>query len=183
MAGRFEGWSELEWRLCEDVFPPAPPKRGRGMPHAPFRKIVHTLLYVLMTGGRWCDGPRGPQWASKSATQRWLQRWQADGTLAAMPARMLGIAAARGMIHWAYGAVAGACSPWQGGRCGRRGRGQGPRDPAPQSHGGGWHAPGQPHHAGQGGRAGPSAAVAGGREGPHGHTGASSHTPPSPCDG
>jgi hypothetical protein len=35
MAGRFEGVSDLEWRLLEDVFPPAPPKRGRGMPHAP----------------------------------------------------------------------------------------------------------------------------------------------------
>ena len=39
MAGRFEGVSDLEWRLFEDIFPLAPPKRGRGMPHAPFRKI------------------------------------------------------------------------------------------------------------------------------------------------
>ena len=44
MAGRFEGVSDLEWRLFEDVFPPAPPRRGRGMPHAPFRKILNTLL-------------------------------------------------------------------------------------------------------------------------------------------
>ena len=58
MAGRFEGVSDLEWRLFEDVFPPAPPKRGRGMPHAPFRKILNTLLYVLITGCRWCDVPR-----------------------------------------------------------------------------------------------------------------------------
>ena len=71
MTGRFEGVSDLEWRLFEDVFPPAPPKRGRGMPHAPFRKLWNTLLYVLITGCRWCAVPRGPQWASKSATQRW----------------------------------------------------------------------------------------------------------------
>ena len=63
MAGRFEGVSDLEWRLFEDIFPPAPPKRGRGMPHAPFRKILHTLLHVLITGCRWCDVPCGPQWA------------------------------------------------------------------------------------------------------------------------
>jgi transposase len=92
MAGRFEGVSDLEWRLFEDIFPLAPPKRGRGMPHVPFRKILNTLLYVLITGCRWCDVPRGPQWASKSATHHWLQRWQADGTLAAMQARILGIA-------------------------------------------------------------------------------------------
>jgi hypothetical protein len=47
MAGRFAGLSDLEWRLFEDVFPPAPQKRGRGMPHAPFRTILNTLLYVL----------------------------------------------------------------------------------------------------------------------------------------
>ena len=76
MAGRFAGVSALEWRLCEDIFPPAPPKRGRGIPHVPFRKIRNTLLYILMTGWRWCDAPCEPQWASQRATQRWLPRWQ-----------------------------------------------------------------------------------------------------------
>ncbi len=71
MAGRFEGVSDLEWRLCEDIFPPAPPQRRRGMPHAPFQKILHTLLSILITGCRWCDVPCGPQGASKSATHRW----------------------------------------------------------------------------------------------------------------
>ena len=116
MAGRFEGVSHCEWRLFEDILPPAPPKRGRGMPHVPFRKILHTVLYVLITGCRWCDVPWGPQWASKSATHCWWQRWQADGTLAAMQARILGSAEERGMSHWEYGAVDGACSPWEGRR-------------------------------------------------------------------
>ena len=40
MAGRFEGVSDLAWRLFEDVFPPTPPKRGRGMPHAPTKLCV-----------------------------------------------------------------------------------------------------------------------------------------------
>ena len=92
MAGRFEGLSELEWRLCVDIMPPEPTTRGRGMPHTPFRKVVNTLLYLLITGYRWCDTPRGPLWASKSATHRWLQRWQADGILAAMHAQVLGLA-------------------------------------------------------------------------------------------
>src|SRR6267142_3277118 len=160
MAGRFEGVSDLEWRLFEDIFPPAPPKRSRGMPHAPFRQILNTLLYILITGCRWCDVPCGLQWASKSATHRWLQRWQADGTLAAMQARILGIAEERGMIHWEYGAVDGAFSPWEGWRRGRRPWGVGQRDPDPQSHGGGRNAPGQSHHTGQWRRAGTSGAVA-----------------------
>ena len=171
MAGRFEGVSDLEWRLFEDVFPPAPPTRRRGMPHAPFRKILNTLLSILMTGGRWCDVPHGPHWGSKSATQRWWPRWQADGTVAAMQARILGIAEERGMMCWEYGAVDGAFSPWEGGRRGRRPRRERQRDADPPSHGGRWHAPSQPHHAGQWGRASPSAAVAGCRQDPHGQTG------------
>lgn len=50
MAGRFEGVSDLAWRLFEDVFPPAPQQRRRGMPHASLRKILNTLLYLLITG-------------------------------------------------------------------------------------------------------------------------------------
>ena len=76
---------------------------------------MNTLLYILITGCRWCDVPRGPQWASKSATQHWLQRWQADGTLAAMQARILGLAEERGMIRWECGTVDGAFSPGKGG--------------------------------------------------------------------
>src|SRR5437762_1856830 len=160
MAGRFDGVSDLEWRLFEDVFPPAPPKRGRGMPHVPFRQILNALLYVLITGCRWCDVPRGPQWASKSATHRWLQRWHADGTLATMHARILGIAEERGMIRWEYGAVDGAFSPWQGWRRGRRPWEKGQGDPDPQPHGWRRHALGEPDHAGQRRRAGARAAVA-----------------------
>jgi transposase len=114
MAGTFEGLSDMEWKLFADLFPPALPKRGRGMPHTPFRKVVNTFLYILITGCRWCDLPHGPQWASKSAAHRWLQRWQADGTLAAMQARLLGLAEERGMIQWQYGAIDGSFSPWQG---------------------------------------------------------------------
>jgi len=112
MAGRFDGLSDIEWQLVADIFPPAPPPRSRGMPRTPFRKVVNTFLSVLITGCRWCDLPRGPQWASKSAAHRWLQRWQVDGTLVAMQARILGIAEEHGIIRWQYGAVDGSFSPW-----------------------------------------------------------------------
>ena len=113
MAGTCEGFSDLAWKLFADLFPLEPTKRGRGMPATPFRKVVNTILYVLITGCRWCDLPRGPQWASKSAAHRLLQRRQADRTLAAMQARILGIAEGHGMIQWQYGAVDGSFSPWQ----------------------------------------------------------------------
>jgi hypothetical protein len=36
----------LEWKLFEDLFP-EPEKRGKGMPHSPFRFVLNTLLYIL----------------------------------------------------------------------------------------------------------------------------------------
>jgi len=44
MAGTFEGLTDLEWKLFADIFPPPPLKRSRGMPHTPFRQVVHTWL-------------------------------------------------------------------------------------------------------------------------------------------
>ena len=35
MPGRFEGLSDIEWKLFEDIFPISPEKRGKGMPHTP----------------------------------------------------------------------------------------------------------------------------------------------------
>ncbi len=115
MAGRFEGLSDLEWKLFNDIFPPEPEKRERGMPHTPFRYVLNTLLYILITGCRWCDVPKGEIWASKSSAHRWLQRWETDGILESLQARILGIAEERGLINWSYGAVDGSFSPWKGG--------------------------------------------------------------------
>lgn len=109
MAGRFRGLTDLEWRLFEDIFPKEPEKRDRGMPHVPFRHVVHTLLYILITRCRWCNIPR-EIWASKSSAHRWLQRRQTDGTLEDLQARILG-AQERGLINWSYGAVDGSFSP------------------------------------------------------------------------
>lgn len=49
MVGRFEGLSDLESRLFEDIFPKEQEKRERGMPHAPFRYMIKFLLYMLIT--------------------------------------------------------------------------------------------------------------------------------------
>jgi len=43
MAGRFEGLSELEWKLFEDIFAPEPEKRGKGMPHGTYRHVLQQI--------------------------------------------------------------------------------------------------------------------------------------------
>ena len=112
MAGRFEGLSDLEWKLFEDIFPEGA-RKGKGMPHVPYRYVINTLLYILITGCRWCDIPQEAQWASKSSAHRWLQRWYRDGTLALLQERIINIAQERGLIQWEYGAVDGSFPPWQ----------------------------------------------------------------------
>ena len=78
----------------------------------------HTLLYILITGCRWCDVPTGEIWASKSSAHRWLKRWEEDGTLKYLQGRILGITENQGLINWSYGAVDGYFSPWEGWRRG-----------------------------------------------------------------
>ena len=39
MPGRCEGLSDIEWKLFEDIFPISSEKRGKGMPHTPFRYV------------------------------------------------------------------------------------------------------------------------------------------------
>lgn len=114
MAGRFDGLSDAEWSLFGNIFP-ACEKRGRGMPPVPPRRILNSLLYILITGCRWCDLPRGPQWASRSSSHRRLQSWRIDGTLNKLRAVILGLAENEGLIHWKSGAVDGSFSPGKGG--------------------------------------------------------------------
>ena len=116
MAGRFQGLSDLEWKLFEDIFPTESKKRGRGMPHTPYRHVLNSLLYILITGCRWCDLPQGGQWASKSSAHRWLKRWHSDGTFEHLRGRILALAEERGLINWDFGAIDGSFSPWQGRR-------------------------------------------------------------------
>lgn len=92
MAGRFEGLSDLPFQLFEDIFPKAPKKRAKGMPHAPYRHVLNSMLYILITGCRWCDLPLLYMWASKSSSHRWLKRWRSDGTFEYLQARILAIA-------------------------------------------------------------------------------------------
>ena len=47
MAGRFEGLSDLGWKLFEDVFPPEPEKRRKGMSHAPYRHVLNSLCCIF----------------------------------------------------------------------------------------------------------------------------------------
>ena len=100
MIGRFDGLTDVQWQIIENQLPKEPEKRGRGYPHAPWRPVCNTILWVLITGSRWCDVPRGEQWGSRPSAYRWLGRWQADGTLDKILTALLETADLAGMLDW-----------------------------------------------------------------------------------
>lgn len=125
MAGRFEGVTDVEWELFVGLFPEPEARPRGGRPPVSPRKVLNTLLFMLFSGSRWCDVPKGPQWATKSTAHRYLGVYEQDGTLDRIKARILGIAHNEGLIEWSGGVVDGSFSPWQGRREGRRERLQG----------------------------------------------------------
>ena len=112
MAGRFEGISDTQWEILERLLPPEPNKRGRGMPHTPFRCVMNSILYILITGARWCDLPDNRVvFASKSSAHRWLIRWQKEGTFERMERSIIALADLAGQIDWSRASVDGSFSP------------------------------------------------------------------------
>jgi len=132
-VGKFEGLSEVQWAVLHPLLPPAPVKRGKGMPHTDWRCVLNTILYVLITGCRWCDVPQGSQWAPRSTAHRWLGRWHREGIWQRMLSGILAMAELAGLIHWESASIDGSFSPGQG-RWRRRGvwaQGQGSHDSQP----------------------------------------------------
>jgi transposase len=81
MAGKFEGLTDKQWEKLEPFFPKIEKKRGCAHKHASWRSLLNTILWVLITGARWCDVPKRENFASKSTSHRWLGKWQENGTL------------------------------------------------------------------------------------------------------
>jgi transposase len=119
MPGRFNGLSDGAWEILSELLPPEPEKRGKGMPHADFRKVLNTIFYILITGCRWCDIPENRKiFASKSSSHRWLVIWQEEEVLDKIRRSIIELADLNGLIDWSKSAVDGSFSPWQGRRSG-----------------------------------------------------------------
>ncbi len=90
----FESLTDAQWALLEPLFP-APVKRGRGKPHAPWRSVVNSILAVLLTGIKWAALPKLEVFASKSASHRWFVEWDKNGFLA----QILGLLRESSSLH------------------------------------------------------------------------------------
>ena len=96
MAGRFNGLNRSHWNMLKPLFPPSS-KMGR--PGASRKKVFNSILWILITGARWCDLPKGRQWAARSTAHRWLGRLEEDGTLGILLYRLRDNAEISGLLN------------------------------------------------------------------------------------
>ena len=76
----FQGLSREQWTLIKPLFP-KPPSSKFGRKDLSPKKVMNTILWVLITGARWIDIPVGPRWAARSTAHEWLGHWQRSGLL------------------------------------------------------------------------------------------------------
>lgn len=109
MGGRFEGLYDSQWNMIKGLLPESYRRVGR--PNPDLRKVLNTILYVEITGCRWCDVPVGQQWAKRSTAHEWLGNLQDTGTWERIKNGILSMADLANLIDWEKGAVDGSFSP------------------------------------------------------------------------
>lgn len=109
MRGRFEGLSDAQWTIIKPLLPESPRKVGR--PNPDLRKVLNTILYVQITGCRWCDVPCGEHWAKRSTAHEWLGHLQKSGVWEQVRNDILCMADLAKKIDWTKGAIDGSFSP------------------------------------------------------------------------
>jgi transposase len=77
---KFEPLTDALWERLSPLFP-TPVKRGRGKPHSPWRAVVNSVLFVLLSKAKWGSWPKTEEFSSKSAAHRWFLEWDRNGLL------------------------------------------------------------------------------------------------------
>ena len=76
----FNSLTDTQWALLEPLFI-TPLKRGRGKPKAPWRMVLNSILFVLLTGAKWSALPKAEGFATKSVAHRWFVKFDKSGLL------------------------------------------------------------------------------------------------------
>ena len=109
MRGRFEGISDSQWEIISSLMPQ--PTKRVGRPNPDLRKVLNTILYVEITGCRWCDVPIGEQWAKRSTAHEWLGLLQKCGAWERVKNGIVCMADLAKLIDWSKWAVDDSFSP------------------------------------------------------------------------
>jgi transposase len=80
MVTTFQPITDNQWEQIDPLFVKEV-KRSRGKPHAPWRNVLNSILFVLLTGNKWSALPLDPSYAPKSVAHRWFAIWDKNGFL------------------------------------------------------------------------------------------------------
>lgn len=111
MSGKFNGLSDQQWQQIAPSMPTQPKRVGRPSPD--LRKVLNSILWVQITGSRWCDVPVGKKWGKRSTAHKWLGKLQDEGIWDKLRQEILNEAQRQSKIDWQKGAIDGSFSPLQ----------------------------------------------------------------------
>ena len=120
---RFTGLNDDQWAMLAPLFPPRKLRPGR-VPTSD-RLVLNTVLWLMVSGARWCDVPDSPAFASRPAAWRRFDQWRHQGTLAKVFKNLRDLAKISKQIDWQRVVFDGSFSPDEGARKTRRIRPQG----------------------------------------------------------
>ena len=112
---QFTGLTDAQWQLLEPWIPIYPFVRRKGHLPADPRRTLNSICWILITGARWCDLPKGPQWGSRTASHRWLGIWVENGVWEKVLIALQEIADIAKMIDYERLSVDGFFSAGKGG--------------------------------------------------------------------
>lgn len=112
---QFTGLTDTQWELLEGLIPIRQFVRGMGRPPANPRYVLNSICWIMITGARWCDLPKGPHWGSRTASHRWLGVWLETEVLEKLLIALQEVADVAKMIDFERLAVDGFFSAGKGG--------------------------------------------------------------------
>lgn len=97
--------SDEQWAVIKPLLPPQP-RMGRRREHD--REVLNSLVYRLVTGSRYRDLPRTPEYAARTTTYHWLKQWTEAGVLDRLWQALLSVLAQEGKIDLSKGSLDGS---------------------------------------------------------------------------
>ena len=97
-----ELWAIIEPILLEDAPPPANP----GRPRADWRQILNGIIFRMRTGCQWNKLPK--EFGDDSTVHRWFQRWNRNGVMQRIWAKLVAECAELDGVHWDWQSADGS---------------------------------------------------------------------------
>ncbi len=97
--------SDEQWAVIKPLLPPQP-RTGRRREHD--REVLNSMVYRLVTGSRYRDLPRTPEYAPRTTTYHWLKKWTEADVLDRLWQALLSVLEQEGKVDLSRGSLDGS---------------------------------------------------------------------------